>query len=340
VRLLSYSEVSTALDCQARWDFSYGDQLAGSSLKTKAVAPILSGGRAWGRAVAAYHAGSLLWNDEIDRSLEDDAERQREFGVHDQEVHDELRAHLRATLAHYIDTSGGPVGIARLEDKLLVPIPSRTGKRASSKFRLLCYIDGFRVDEQGRTWIREFKLRRQLEPVDLIEKSRQIRWYAWAYWQTTGVPVFGVEVDERWDAAPKPARMVQGKKKDDPEYVPSHAKDQLCTPNAYLDACIAADVEPHDDVVEALGQRRWQQVVPIVFRDGELEDAGRELVSAARFIGDLDSGRLYPLRNAKRQTCNGCRFKEICNDPSNGVVDVLFERKLPKRDREAEVVTT
>lgn len=56
-RYLSYSEIETALSCWARWDFTYGGRLAGSTLKPRRVAAILSEGRAWGAAVAAWHAG-------------------------------------------------------------------------------------------------------------------------------------------------------------------------------------------------------------------------------------------------------------------------------------------
>ena len=73
--------------------------------------------------------------------------------------------------------------------------------------------------------------------------------------------------------------------------------------------------------------------MPIVFRDGELEEAGRELVSAARQIQALDAHAFEPIRNVKRQTCMGCPYRDICPAPENDLIDVLFERLPAKRDR-------
>lgn len=345
IRTLSYSEVSRALRCMAQWDFSYGGHLAGTALKAKRVVPILSEGRAWGAAVAAYHSTLHMGHPAcnraamtaLDDSLNADADRQREFGVHDPPAHDELRARLLRILGHYIDTAEPFELDPVLERQLFVPIPSRSGERPSSRYRLQSYLDGTR-DIDGRPWLVEFKLRNTLTSVELIALSRQIRWYAWAYWQESGVKVAGVEVHERWNEVPKPARLVQGKRKGQ-ERVPSHAKDQVTTVGKYLDLCGEFGVEPNPDTLAALRRRRWQQRVPIMFRDGELEEAGRELVSAAKLIRDLDSGELMPLRNAIRSNCSGCSFREICPNPDSELVDDLFERVEPKRLRAREEAT-
>lgn len=321
----------------AAWDFSYGGHLAGSTLRPKRVAPLLSGGRAWGAAVAAYHSNldadqpGQLALDALDASLEADAERQREFGVHDQDAHDELRMQLMAMLVHYVETAE-PLAIEALEHEILVSIPSRTGQRVSSKYRLLAYLDGTR-EIDGRTWLVEFKLRRRLMPVEQIALSRQLRWYAWAFWASTGIEPAGVEVVERLNEAPKPPRILKSGKL-------SHAKDQLCTLDAYLAACDEHDETPSEDAVAEIGQRRWQQRVPIVFRPGELVEAGLELVSAAKLIHMLDTGQLMPLRNPKRATCGGCFFTEICPSPDNELVDALYERGAPKRDQQREGAAT
>jgi hypothetical protein len=337
-RFLSYTEVSRAMTCQAQHDFAYGDQLAGSSLKPKAVAPLLSGGKAWGAAVAAFHStlsGSAAI-DALKAALEEDADRQREFGVHDPDHHEELLMRLLRILAHYIDTTEPWKADEYVEHKLVVPIPSRSGKGVSSRYKLLSYVDATRQID-GRPWLVEFKLRSQLTSVEFIQLSRQIRLYAWAWWQATGTKPAGVEVHERLNEPPHPPRMVQGRKKSDAAYVPSHAKNQLCTPDAYIAACQEHGVDWQPETAEALRSRRWHQVVPIIFRDGELEEAGREMVSAAKLIRDLDSGELYPVRNSKPQNCRGCAFKDICPAPDNGLVDALYERLPPKREREEEI---
>ena len=331
-RVLSFSEVSRFLDCQARWDFSYGDQLAGSSLKEKAVAPLLSGGRAWGAAIAAYHvhagqvdAGELAIA-AMDESLQADAERQREFGVHDQSEHDELRTRLLAILVHQIEANEPIVMDAMTERELLVPIPSRTGRRSSSKYKLLCYIDATETMSDGSVWLDEFKLRGSLYPAKLIVMSRQIRWYAWAYQQATGQKVTGVWMNERLNEAPKPPRVLASGKL-------SHAKDQLTTAAAYIAACEEYGEEPVTTTIEELQARKWGQRVPVMFREDELEEAGLELVSAAKQIHAMETRQLFPLRNAKRQNCGWCPYRDVCPSPNNELIDALFERLPPKKDR-------
>jgi hypothetical protein len=336
IRLLSYTEISRAMTCQAQWDFSYGDQLAASSLRPKTIVPYLQEGRAFGAAAAAYHA-ELTGEAAVfamDASLEADAERQREFGVFDEDAYVSMRTRLLAILLHYIETTDDWRADPETEHELLTPIPSRTGG-ISNRYRLLAYIDATKQIE-GRTWLVEFKLRSTLSKAEMIQLWRQTRIYAWAWWQVTGEKPAGVEVIERLNEPPQPVRMVKGKRKSDPELVPSHARSQMTTPEAYLDACLEYEVVPIPNTLEELRARRWQQTFPIQFRDGELEEAGRELVSAAKLIQMLDSAELYPVRNAKPQNCRGCQFKEICPAPDPGLVDALFERVPAKQDRDPE----
>lgn len=338
-RLLSHTEVSTALTCWAQHDFAYVGRLAGSTLKPKDTADGLSTGRAWGAAVAAWHANSdtLLGHmaavGAMQASLVEDQVRLGEQGVpidRDHLVEQEQR--LLALLDHYTATSTPIAGLHRLEDELVVPVPSRTGQRGSSRYKFLAKIDGYALDDYGNPWIVEFKLRNRLHDVALMEKSTQYRWYAWAHaWAhalgDTDRPPVGIIIDERLNEVPKPARVLANGK-------PSHAKEQMTTADNYMAVCIEADVEPHQDVIEALGARVWQHRHHIIFRPGELDEAGRQLVSAAKLIRDLDSGELDPIRNAKTTTCNFCRFKAICANPEDDLhVDSLFERTVPKRLR-------
>jgi hypothetical protein len=215
----------------------------------------------------------------------------------------------------------------RLEDPIDVPLPSRTGLSSSRRYRFSGYLDGF--VEDGGEWIVEYKLRGQLTPAWLIELGQQVKWYAWARRQVTGHEIVGVLVDERLNAAPHGA-MVTPK-----THKVAHRKDQLTTVDSYLTACLEYGEDPHDDVVEALQARVWQHRVPIVFRPGELDEGGRDLVSAAKLIRDLDSGELWPVRNSQRQLCQGCRFRRVCANPDDDLfVETLFERTVPKRLRE------
>lgn len=335
VRTLSQTEVARALDCQAAHAFRYTGHLSGGdALRPKQIAPLLSGGRAWGAAMAAYHSTGADLQAAIaaaTMSLNDDADRQREAGVFLREPYEELLGHLSGLLLH--NHADGPELRVNtdVEHELDVPIPSRTSARASSRYRFRAYVDAYRFTDHGVRLV-EYKLRKSLQPVSMIALGRQFRWYSWAWGRSYGVEVEGIDVIERLNEVPKPARILKSGK-------PSHDKSQLCTVEAYLAVCAEHDEEPHEDTLEALRARRWWQLVPIEFRQGELREAGRELVSAARLIGQLDSGRTLPLRNAGHR-CRWCDFKDICPAPDDALVDTLFDRVPPKRDREEANATS
>jgi hypothetical protein len=342
-RSFSFSEVTTALDCYARHAFAYTGHLTeGTALKAKNVAPILREGRAWGAACAAWHAtgNPIAALDAMDVVLNEDAKRQEEFGFYDRGAHLAMRQYLLDLLDDYTQSADRLIGLQRLEMELDVPIPSRTGRRPSSRYRFQCFIDGWWLDEYGQAWIVEFKLRGGLQPAWLIQLSRQMRWYTWGFWSRHLDPIrpVGVLVDERLNELPKSPRIVNEKKKGSgiDGKLPSHAKDQRCKPEPYLLLCNEYGVEPSQEALDNMRQIKWEQRVPILFRDGELEEAGQELITAGKLIRDLDSGELYPLRNARPANCKSCRFKEICPAPDPALVDMLFERVPPKRNR-AEV---
>jgi hypothetical protein len=336
-RRLSYSEISTAQTCTARWDMSYSDRLAGSSLKSRRIAPILSDGRAWGAGVAAFHAdaGNLLGLfsgvEAMRVSVDEDLAFMADAGVLTDATLDQRTAtleRLEAMLRHYAELDDPLANLTRLEDEIVVPIPSRTGPRGSSRYQFGAKIDGFTVDHNGDDWLVEFKLRNKLQPRWVIELLRQYRWYAWARQRESGRRVVGILVDERLNVAPRPPKVLKSGQ------VSTHSR-QLTTVNAYVAACESAGHDPDPEMVMTLGQRVWQQRVAIMFRPGELEEAGRELTSAAIDIRDLDNGVKFPTRNASERTCSGCRFRMICNDPYGSLVDDLFLRTVPKRLRDA-----
>lgn len=390
IRAISHTEQSTLLTCQAQWDFNYGGYLAGTALRPKAVPVRLQEGRAWGIAVAAFHSyrpcercqdagctscGGGEGPDALDTAiialttaLDAEAKKLKEAGFYDADAHREMAAKLRALLVQYAEEEDDRdiplVGLDRLEHELFVPLPSRSGKGDSNRYKLQVLFDG--VLEGEGDWLVEFKLRAQLSPLELIANSRQIRYYAWAWQREHGRPVRGVIVDERLNEQPKPARWVRPKKKDegivvDPDQAAelgapysdkerelyigdegklarrsvSHAKDQVTTPKSYLDACQRAGVEPVPETLEAIRSRKWSQRHRIFLTQAEIEESGRELVSLGRQIAAIDSGQVYPVRNVKPQNCNGCRFREICNEPNDkDLVDSLFDRVPAKRDRE------
>lgn len=376
IRAISYTEGSTLLTCQAQWDFNYGAYLAGDCLKPKAVPVRLQEGSAWGAGVAAFHAAEV---DKLEagilaltESLDAEAKKLEAKGFYDADAHRQMKSKLCALLEQYAgEEAERPVplaGLRDLEQELLVPLPSRSGKGDSSIYRLQVFFDGVIVDEDGRIWLVEFKLREKLTALELITNSRQIRYYAWAWERENGKPVAGVIVDERLNEQPKPARWVKPSKKDegivvDPDQAEelgapysdkereiyigdegklarrtvSHAKEQVTTAESYLAACQRAGVEPKPETLEAISGRRWSQRERVFLTEREIEESGRELVSLGRQVAAVDSGQVFPVRNVKPQNCNGCRFREICNDPHDrDLVDGLFDRRPAKRDRKPD----
>lgn len=336
IRELSYSEISTALDCSFRHAFRYTGHLTdGAALKPKTLAPALRDGRAWGRGLATYYAefdrtdGLVLGLNALDDSLREDADEQEAAGLFFPEDFDAARERLHAMLEHQASVID-PLPVRQLEHELLVALPSRAGRRRSNRYRLRAYFDGIHVDQDGRTWIWEAKLRRQLRSYELVVLSPQLRFYAWAFEQSTGTPVTGVIVDERLNDVPKSVAFNKDGK-------PS--KRQNCTPRDYEVACLERDLSPDDDVLLSLREKRWQQRHTIIFRPGELDEAGLQLVSAAQLIHQLDVGQLYPIRNPSRVRCPGCAFRDICQQPDDAdLVDALFDRVPAKRNRTPEEV--
>ena len=331
-RTISHTELRALAICEAQWDYRYGGTLAGDALKPRSATPRMREGRAWGRAVAAWPASDsdvdgakTAARHALMDALQDDADEQRAAGVYDIDAHDTMSEHLLSILDHYMYTSTR-LPIDRAEHELVAAVPSRGGRRASTRYRYSGFVDGIHTDADGRHWIVEFKLRATLSPLDQLALDRQGRRYAWAWQQTTGTPVAGVIYDERLNDAPKPARVLASGKV-------SADKSQRTTAQLYTAACATAGHDPDPDTLAALKARVWQQRHRIIFRPGELAETGAELTALARRIGELDAGRM-PIRTPHPAHCRGCAYREICPNPSDSsLVDALFERVPAKRDR-------
>ena len=284
-RMISFSEVATLLECQARHDFAYVGQLAGDALKRRETHIRLREGRAWGRAVAALHS----WDPEDPsrsasprprgaarrpRRGHAAAARRRRLGS---ATHTEHVVHLEAVLRHYAETAE-PLALTHPELELRLPIPSRAGTRASPKYEFQGYLDGLHRDEWG-LWIVEYKLRQRLQGTAQIQLGRQYRMYGWAAGRALDEPIQGVIVDERLNEAPKPPRMLKSG-------LPSHARDQLTTPDAYIEACREAGVEHDQAVADVMAERKWQRRERVIFLPER--DARRRARAAHRGAADLD----------------------------------------------------
>lgn len=324
MRPISHSEVDALLSCQARHAFAYtGALTSGATLRPRATAPILRDGRAWGAAVAAYHAeghGTIA----LHRALQEDADEQRAEGVYDEAEFARILNHLSWMLAHYAEVAPRRLALIERERELLVPIRSRTGKRHSTVYRLHAFLDGIHIDLAGRVWIVEFKLRGRMQSLQQITLSRQIRWYAWAWRELTGHEPAGVIVDERLNDLPAAVAFNKNG---------AVSKQQNCRLDDYVAACLKIEQDPDDDVVGRLRGKAWQQRHHILLRPDELDEAGEQLTSAGQLVQLLDSGALYPIRNPSPARCPGCAFRDVCADPRGELIDALFRREIPKRDR-------
>jgi hypothetical protein len=299
-----------------------------------------SGSPAYGRtsiadSIIRFNRAQRAMMDALD---EDEADL-RAAGVYNAAEHEDAYWRLWGILDHYASTSE-PLHTYGAETELRVPLPSRTGARASNRYVFVGYLDQL-AEVDGRLYIVEYKLRGRLTTFEQAVRGRQYRRYAWAAERALDREVAGVILDERLNEVPKPARWVKAKRKGEgiDGMTVSHAKDQLTTCESYLDACREADVDPVAETIVHLEQRRWQVRHTLTFRRSEIQEAGRELVSAANLIGQLDSGALWPVRNESTLRCGGCAFREVCPRPDDHeLIDLAFERTTPKRNRDIEVI--
>jgi CRISPR/Cas system-associated exonuclease Cas4 (RecB family) len=342
-RMLSFSEIDMALQCTAKWDYAYGGRLAGSTLKRRETSPTLQGGRAWGAAVAQWHAhggdrvASLHAHRALSASLDEDYEqmvaRDVDPGLRQRL---DLEEHLSAVLDHYMDTVQPFDNFTLIEHEILVPILAVNGKDAwSSRYRYLAKLDGFTIDRDGMQWPVEFKLRESLTPFVLVARSRQPRWYTLALAVEQKFNPFGIIVEETWNRAPQEPKIVKAKRKTEgiEGRVPSTDPRQAVTPEAYSAVCEEYGVEPTRDTLLAFQGIRWTARHPIMLTAVELDEASEELREAAALIGRLDSGTT-PIRNAKPMNCRTCQFSPICDQPEDSMfVETMFVRGTPKRLR-------
>lgn len=360
-RRISHSEIESMQHCQLQHDLTYSGQVLGYTLTPKVAAPILQDGRAWGAMVAAWHitGDTVAAELEMEKSFGEDAQAMLDFGIPFEMIDAQLgeqRDLLRRIFAHYIATTTRIEGCHSPEQKFVVPLPSRTGRRSSNRYELDARIDLIKTDDYG-DWVVEFKLRAQLTPLHILTRQPQIRRYTWAYEKYTGRQLAGIIVDETRKAAPNEPRMVKAKKmseaqksyraeckaagveedkerfNDLADRVPSHAKDQGCTVDAYRKNCADHGVEPEQETIDELALIVWGQRERVFVTPRELETTARELVSAGKQIHDFDSGAVLPIANVSPRTCGGCRFRDICGDLTNTeFIDSQFDRRPPRHE--------
>jgi hypothetical protein len=322
MRLISHSEVDRLLGCSLAWDFAYGGTLTGHTLQPLIPHYYLRRGKAWGGAWQAWHeTGDLgLARLVLHRSLEMDAEEQMAAGQYDEAEHIELEALLFSCIEHYAHHAL-PLELSSPERRLVVPIP---GVDASLDMRL----DGVAINDDGLKVPVEAKLRKSLSSFGDVLRWRQPRWYAWGIRETYDVDVRGFIIDERLAETPPedaPVKINKGREV---------SKVQSCTPLVYRSTCTLLGETPDPEVLERLEKKhdptRYHARHVISFTPDELDEAGREIKSAAEMIIRYDHRWYYPMRNPSYR-CNSCAFREVCLDPKDVEVNAALYRLGPPK---------
>lgn len=321
VRIFSYSQATSALECPVAFDLGYVGQLTdGHALRKRTPHSRLTAGRVWGAAIQTWHASggslSLALAAGAEELTANENEIHERGGLVSAEDNAEVWGSVEQALRFYA-TQHTTIPLVEKEAKLFVT--------ATRGYRLEAYVDGVWKDDAGRTWLYESKFRSTLTDYDQITRSRQLWWYAWAWRKQHGEAPVGAVMEEVLNETPNPVRFNKDGK-------PSAV--QSCTPIEYVDACARFGVEPNERTLEALRAKRWAQRVEVLFTPRGIGLAGRQVRAAANLIGMYDRGVLAPIHNPSNQRCKGCSFKDVCLDPSDaGVVDALFERVPPARER-------
>lgn len=355
-RLLSHSEIRTLSTCEAAHAFKYTGVLSdGDTLSPKHALPDrLREGSAFGAAMAVLHAGPptpdtlARARGEATMYLEEHQENWTQEELRD------VAVKLDRIVRHYAATAD-LFHVADPETRLEVALPSRVtlagGKtRKSTRYGFEGYLDGIHTAANGGVWIVDYKLRDSLSDFDAVANDRQWRRYAWAWREIHGVSPAGIKVVERKNGYPEPEAEVKRNANG------RLSKIQACTPDTYRRAFWAdkesglaekllPTAEEATEILEKLRERHdpkhWQRVHTIILRESEIDEAGRELASAANRVGQLERGDLYPLRTVSRSTCGGCDFRDACAEPGDRpVVDAFYTREVPKRLRPPREIET
>jgi hypothetical protein len=159
---------------------------------------------------------------------------------------------------------------------------------------------------------------------DGLDYDDQITAYCYVVWRWLGVIPRGVVLNILVKQGPKPPRVVSNGEK------LSYAKDQLTTPDAYLDACLEFGhmqrsggsilSENHEACYEALKARGWDPF----YRRFEAMRSETELINfEARLYQEymdmgmaLTEGDLYP--NFSPWNCPRCPVKRLCRAMEDG----------------------
>lgn len=295
VRYIRRSEVRALLDCEAKWDFRYGDRLAGSSIVPIEPIELLRAGTGWDTIVKGYNRG-----ENVGALLRDSSVYMGEDG-------------RIPKLAMRYATSRSPMGTVEI---MPIVVQVQEGVSLAIEPDDLLYID----DEP---WFVEYKLRQSLTSIEYLYRDMQGMLYVWAA-RLSGFPVRGIIFDETLNEYPSEMRY---KKNGEP------SKVQSCSPAEYAKGCLLSGVDPDIEVLNKLESRATHQRVPIEHFKHDLEGLPDLIASAHSHIRALEKGIIYPKRTRNPMICRHCEFNRVCEHPDPDLVDFTFTRRPAKRDR-------
>lgn len=296
-RYITRSEIRSLLDCEARWDFRYSDRLAGSSLEPIVVPNLLALGTSWDTVVKTYNHGGSVGAVLLDLYKGED----------NRIVH----------LAHRYASLYKPMRTVTVKPFIVEILPG---------MKVAIQPDDRLIDENGRTWLVEYKLRTSLTSLEYLQRDLQGMLYVYGA-RKSGKEVAGVIFDEMLNELPTEMRF----KKDG-----GPSKVQSCSVQEYIRGCEAIGFDPDPDIVAKLEVRRVHQRVPIEFYDFDLEGIDDLLKSAELHIQLLERGAMYPKRIRNPMMCRLCEFNPICEHPDPDLIDFTFTRREARRNRVAD----
>lgn len=300
-RYVSHEELRSLFNCEAQWDFRYGDRLAGDSLTPLTPVDKLVSGSIWDQLVKRYNRhgiypdtresmqalyGGPIELDEFEKQL---ALIRRYAGMN------------RVIGTHHVEEYR--VAISPVLDLWVSPDDLYTS------------IDG--------DWYIDYKLRSSLTSLEYLQRNMQGMLYVWGA-RKAGINIKGLIFDETLNEMPAEVRYNKDGR-------PS--KVQTCSANDYVKGCVSGGFLPDPEIVKKLEQRKVHQRVAIEHFDFDLDSLEQTIMSAYSRITYLENGLLYPTRTRNPSVCRFCRYNNICENPDPDYIDFLYERKPAKRNR-------
>jgi PD-(D/E)XK nuclease superfamily protein len=300
-RYVSNEELRTLFNCEAQWDFRYGDRLAGDSLKPLTDVDRLVSGSIWDRLAKSYNRNGIYPKSR--EAMQDLCGFSIELAEYEKQLalirrYSSMNRPIRTTeVAEY------RVAVSPILDLWVSP-------------------DDLYASSDG-LWYIDYKLRASLTSVEYLQRNMQGMLYVWGA-RKAGIDIKGIIFDETLNEMPAEVRYNKDGR-------PS--KVQTCSASDYLKGCVSGGYLPDPEIIKKLEDRKVHQRVVVDHFDFDLDTIEATIQSAYTRITFLENGLLYPTRTRNSMICRYCRYNNICEFPEPDYIDFLYERKPAKRYR-------